>query len=82
MMDINNCKFSGWLECALQDLYRLPVEKIALCAVLEDGSTLTTYFNCEEQDKAIMAHTISNDAMIDTIVNNIDVIRNALEQED
>lgn len=81
MKDLNDYEFSGWLEWALQDLYQRPVRKIAICASLENGETLTAYYKCESQDKAVFAHCMTSDAMLDTVLNNIGLIRRALEEE-
>ena len=57
--------------------------KICLCAIIPSGDVLTGYLGdvgC--QDKAIMAHNINCDAVMDSVMANAKMIVQAAEEED
>ena len=74
-------RYSEWLEGAVRTIFETKPVSIALCATLPDGNVLTSYYHCTVQDKAIFAHNINADAMMDTVRINIGMIKEALEED-
>ena len=80
-MDINgNTELFEWLEASLGQLVEAQPVTAAIVAIRPDGNVLTGYYNADAQDKAIFAHNINADAMLDTVLNNIDQVRDALDE--
>lgn len=61
-------------------MFELKPSSIALVASLETGETLTGYFHADAQQKAVFAHNINADAMPDVVLNNINLVRDALDE--
>ena len=57
-------------EGGLEEIARLNPDKICLCAINSRGKTLTGYYNCDQADKAAIAHNIYSDAIMDTLREN------------
>lgn len=56
--------------------------KIGVCALMEDGRSLTCYFgDCDQQDKAVMAHQIYSDSIMDMILHNAGMILEAADDD-
>ena len=82
-MKIEEYPFAEWLEGSIQAVAKLNPETIGIVARSgEKDMVFTGYFNASPEDKAIMAHHIYSDVILDTVRNNIDVIREALEEDD
>ena len=81
MDDIKNAPYAEWLEECIRTLVGMDPSRIGLCATLEDGSTMTAYYQCDAQDKAVFAHHIQSDVTMDVIRANIGMIRDALEED-
>lgn len=81
MDEIKSAPYAEWLELVLRKLFEGKPASIGLCATLEDGSTMTAYYQCDAQDKAVFAHHIQNDVTMDVILANIDLLRDALEED-
>lgn len=79
-----NDELTAWLEDCVKNLYERNKEsRIVSAAIItqsEDRMVLTGYYNADAQDKAIFAHNLNADAMLDIVVNNIDIVREALEE--
>lgn len=79
-----NDELTAWLEGCVKNLYERNKEsRIVSAAIItqsEDRLVLTGYYNADAQDKAIFAHNLNADAMLDIVVNNIDIVRDALEE--
>ena len=74
-----NTPYAKWLEEAVKAIFEGNPNSISLCAIMPDGNVLTAYYNCSVHDKAIIAHNINADAMLDNVVINIDMIKDALD---
>lgn len=81
-MDNGLEKYAEWLEEAIGQIVERQPDAISVCAILPGGEVLTGYFNCGYQDKVIMGHYITADAMMDSILANADRIVAAAEQEE
>lgn len=81
-----NDELTAWLESCVQNLYERNKESrivsAAIITLSEDGLALTGYYNADAQDKAVFAHNLNADAMLDVVLNNIDKVRDALEDID
>ena len=78
-----NDELTAWLEDCVKNLYERNKEsRIVSAAIItqsEDRLVLTGYYNCDAQDKAIFAHNIQADAMLDVVCNNADKVKEAIE---
>ena len=83
MEDVTKSVYAEWLEEFIQDVMELKPEKMGVCALLPDGSTLTSYFGgCYHTDKAVMGYTMNQDAIMDVITANAKKIMEAAEEQD
>ncbi len=80
----NNPEFAKWLEEGLKGIFGSgqKVKSACIISLFEDETAVTGYYNCDVQDMAVLAHKINTDIILDTITNNIHIIREALEGED
>ena len=82
-MDFEEHKdLAEWLEAGLQKLFELKPVSMALVAKTESGDTLTAYFHADAEQKAVFAHHIQTDIIMDVVLNNADMIRDALDELD
>lgn len=82
MEDVTKSEYAEWLEEFIKDIMELKPEKIGVCALLPDGCTLTSYFGeVYHTDKAIMAHTINLDSIMDVTKANAREILEAADEE-
>ena len=82
MDDVTKSGYAEFLEELIRNIMELQPEKIGVCALLPDGSTLTQYFGgCYHTDKAVMGYTMNQDAIMDVITANIKDIMEAAEEE-
>lgn len=83
-MDEKLKPYARFLETVAEQLIEYQPKKACLCAILPGGEVLTGYFGdvgC--QDKAIMAHNINCDAVLDMVMANARmIVQEAEEQED
>lgn len=81
--DVTKSNYAEWLEGMIQNIMEHLPEKIGVCMLLPDGSTLTSYFGgCYHTDKAVMGYTMNQDAIMDVITANIkDIMAEAEEQD-
>lgn len=81
-----NDELTAWLEDCVKNLYERNKESritsAAIVTMSDDRAVLTGYYNCDAQDKAIFAHNINADAMLDVVVSNIDIVRDALNESE
>lgn len=77
-----NKDLAEWLEEGLRKMFELKPSSVALVATLDSGETLTGYFRADAQQKAVFAHHINSDAMLDVVLNNINLVRDALDELD
>lgn len=82
MADLFSVPFARWLEGGVESLIEHEPRAIVLAGILEDGSVLTGYYRCDCQDKAILAHSIYSDSVMDLVAARIDEVREALENSD
>lgn len=82
MENLENEKCARWLEECVRTLFEEKAEKITVCAILPDGDVFAGYFGCDVRDKAVIANAVQTDAMMDTVLANIDQIRDALGDDE
>lgn len=84
MEDVTKSAYAEWLEELIKNIMELHPEKIGVCALLPDGSTLTQYFGgCFYTDKVVMAYNMTVDAIMDvTKANAKDIMEAADEEQD
>ena len=74
-----NPELTEWFEESLKAIFSREIESACIVAQDKDGYVLTGYYDADAQQKAVFAHNINSDAMLDVVVNNIGVIRDALD---
>ena len=81
-MDITKTDYAPFFEDCIKSVMEYKPEAMCFAAITKDGFVLTGYHNCGQQDKAIMAHNIYTDAMMDVIKTNAKDILEAAEGEE
>lgn len=79
MSDITNEAYAAWLEETLQLIYKSKPTAIGIAAITSAGETVTGYYNADAQDKAIFAHHIQSDIVLDIIKANAVEIKVIME---
>ena len=80
--DITKLPYAPWLENAIRILTEHHVHAACIVATVDDGDTMTGYWNADAQDKAIFAHNIQSDIVLDIVKQNADIIKRAMEEEE
>lgn len=85
MKMFENYDFAEWLEEGLQVMSakdkEIGIETAALVVGLKNANVLTSYFNADAQDKAIFAHNINSDIVLDVVKNNREEIQSEWDDE-
>lgn len=79
-MSIEQKPWFEWMESAVAKMYDSNIDSMALVARLQDGNTLTAYYEASDEDKAAMIYHVMTDMVLDTIKVNADVIKDYLEE--
>ena len=74
-----NPEMAAFLEESISILFKENPVSAVVAATTEDGRTFTGYYNADSTDMAIFAHHINADAMLEVVLNNIDLVRDALD---
>ena len=80
--DITKLPYAPWLEKALRTLTEHHVHSACIVATVDDGDTMTGYWNADTQEKAIFAHNIQSDIILDIVKQNAGIIKEAMEEEE
>ena len=80
--DITKLPYAPWLEEAIRTLAEHDVRSACIVATIDDGDTMTGYWNADAQDKAIFAHNIQSDIILDTVPQNDGIKHQDLEEGD
>lgn len=76
---MNNIPFATMLEKGIETLIEGKAKNAVLCGRLEDGSTLTAFADMEAEDMAVIAWHLISTAMMEVVLNNIEMIKDALD---
>ena len=79
MDDIKNSEYAEWMEVLVKTVFEKKPKAMGFTALLADGDVLTGYYNANAQDKAVFAHNIQCDIIMDVIEHNAGDIRRMLE---
>ena len=83
MDNVTESIYAEWLEEVIHNIMELKPTKIGVCAVLPDGSTMTSYFGeSYHTDKVVMAYNMVMDAIFDVTKANAKEILEAAEEQD
>lgn len=82
MSDITNEAYAAWLEETLKLIYEAKPTAIGIVAATATGETVTGYYNASAQDKAIFAHHIQSEIVLDIIKANAAEIKIMMEDVD
>ena len=80
--DITKLPYAPWLENSIRVLTEHDVHSACIVATVDDGDTMTGYWNADTQDKAIFAYNIQSDIVLDIVKQNADIIKRAMEEEE
>ena len=82
-IDFDNQELAEFLEDAVQGLFDLDPNAIAIVAINDErGIAGTQYYGCGVEDKGRMIHHINEDIIMDVILNNAEMIRNIVMDAD
>lgn len=70
MNDLTSKPYAKWLEGSLQNMISKPVKSICILTRYDDDSVGTGYYDCAVSDKILFSGFLSQDAMLDTLVEN------------
>ena len=79
-MAMNDIPFAETFEEAIKELADGKAQNLAILGRLEDGSMLTSYANAVAEDKAVFAWYILSNALLEVVLNNIGLIKTALDE--
>lgn len=79
MDDITKQPYAKWLEESIATIAGLDPCCICFAATKADGTVFTGYYNADATDKAVFAHNIQADIVMDIIKANADTISGILE---
>ena len=82
-IDFDNQELAEFLEDAVQGLFDLDPNAIAIVAINDErGIAGTQYYGCGVEDKGRIIHHINEDIIMDVILNNAEMIRNIVMDAD
>ena len=76
--DITKQPYAKWLEESIATIAGLDPCCICFAATKADGTVFTGYYNADATDKAVFAHNIQSDIVMDIIKANADTISGIL----
>ena len=79
MDDITKQPYAKWLEECIATIAGIEPCCICFAATKADGTVFTGYYNADATYKAVFAHNIQSDIVIDIIKANADTISGILE---
>lgn len=79
MDDITKQPYAEWLEESIATIAGIDPCCICFAATKADGTVFTGYYNADATDKAVFAHNIQSDIVMDIIKANADTISGILE---
>ena len=74
-----NQELTKWFEESLKAIYSREVVGACVVAIDDDGDVLTGYYRADAQTKAVFAHNINADAMLDVVLNNVRMVKEAID---
>lgn len=80
MKDITKQPYAAWLEESLKFIAGFEPACLCIAATSPDGDTFTGYYNADATDKAVFAHHINSDVVMDIIKANIGEIKGKMEE--
>lgn len=80
MKDITKQPYAAWLEESLKIIAGFEPACLCIAATSPDGDNFTGYYNADATDKAVFAHHINSDVVMDIVRANAGEIKRALEE--
>ena len=77
--EVQNSPYAEFLETVVRGIFDTQPDKIAFVASLPNGETLTAYYKSDAQDKAVFAHHIYSDSVMDVVVANVGLLKEAMD---
>lgn len=82
MDDIANSEYSEWMEELVKTVFEKKPKAMAFVALLDGDDVLTGYYHADARNKAVFAHNIQCDIIMDVIEGNAGAIRQMLDNSD
>ena len=76
----NKIPYAKMLEDGIKKLTEGKAQNAVLCGLLEDGTTCVAYANASSEDLANIACHLLSEAFMRTVVANIDMVKDALDE--
>ncbi len=81
MDEVTKSGYAPFLEELIKSVVELKPQTMGICGMLPDGRVFTAYFGDPDPSEiASMAHHLNCDAMLQIVVNNAPLIKQALEE--
>lgn len=80
--DITKLPYAPWLEDTIREMTEHEAQSICIAVKVDGCAMLTGYWNADAQDKAIFAHHIQSDIILDIVQQNAGIIKEAMEEGD
>lgn len=81
--EFENQELAQFMEDMVKGLVDLDPNAVAVVAINDEkGVAATQYYGCGVEDKGRMAHHILEDIIMDIVLNNADIIRNAIMDDE
>ena len=80
--DIGSKPYAGWLEGVVREMFDIDPVCVAMQMRDGDGKSYTCYWNCTQDDRAVMADAVQLDGLLDLIRNNRGTIAEILSEDD
>lgn len=74
-----NQELTKWFEESLKVIYSREVVGACVAAIDDEGNVFTGYYHADAQTKAVFAHNINADAMLDVVLNNARMVKEAID---
>lgn len=72
--------YAKMLEDGIKKLTEGKAQNAVLCGLLEDGTTFVAYANASPEDLANIAWQLLSEAFMRTVIVNIDMVKDALDE--
>lgn len=82
MREIADARFVPWLESVIKEVFDIDPVAIAMQMRDKDGKPYTCYWEVSPDDRAIMIDAMKDDARMDWLRNNKDLVLEILNEEE
>ena len=80
--EIGSKPYAAWLEGVVREMFDIDPVCVAMQMRDGEGKSYTCYWNCTQDDRAVMADAVQLDGLLDLIRNNRGTIAEILSEDD